>query len=170
MHALDFPEVASTMVDSMYVDDVLDSCETVEGAQHLRCQLSDLLAMAGFRLRKWSSNEPVVTKDIPKEDRLPTLVINKDELPKTKTKTLGVVWEVQRDVFTFRVEQQLLDSKKPPKRNVLSAIASLFDPLQFLAPFTVRAKILMQDIWMAGIDWDDVLPENVKAKWVAELP
>ena len=155
----------------MYVDDVLDSCETVEGAQHLRRQLSDLLAMAGFRLRKWSSNEPVVTEDIPEEDRLSTLAINKDDLPKTKT--LGVMWEAQRDVFTFRVEQPLLDSKKPTKRNVLSAIASLFDLLQFLTPFTVRAKILKQEIWMAGIDWDDVLPENLKAKWekwVAELP
>lgn len=86
-------------------------------------QLFDLLAMAGFRLGKWSSNEPVVTKDIPEEDRLPTLAINKDDWPRTKT--LGVMWEVQRDVFTFRVEQPPLDSKKPTKRNVLSAIASL---------------------------------------------
>lgn len=37
--ALEFPEAASTVEDSMYVDDVLDSCETVESAQHLR-QLS----------------------------------------------------------------------------------------------------------------------------------
>ena len=56
-HASDIPEAASTVEDSMYVDDVLDSCETVESAQHLRRQLSALLAMAGFKLRKWSSNE-----------------------------------------------------------------------------------------------------------------
>ena len=59
-HALDFPQAASTIEDSMCEDDVLDSCETVESAQHLRRQLSSLLAMAGFTLRKWSSNEPVV--------------------------------------------------------------------------------------------------------------
>ena len=31
----------------------------------------------------------------------------------------------------------------------------------------------MQEIWMAGVDWDDVLPEDLKSKWekwVAELP
>ena len=170
-HASDFPEAASTVEDSMYVDDVLDSCETVESAQHLRRQLSALLAMAGFKLRKWSSNEPVVIEDIPKEDRLPTLELDKDILPKTKT--LGVMWEAERDVFTFQVQQPLIDNKAPTKRNVLSAIASLFDPLQFLAPFTVRAKVLMQEIWMAGVDWDDELPENLKAKWekwVLELP
>ena len=170
-HALDFPEAASTVEDSMYVDDVLDSCETVESAQHLRRQLSALLAMAGFKLRKWSSNEPVVIEDVPKEDRLPTLELDKDILPKTKT--LGVMWEAERDVFTFQVQQPLVDNKAPTKRNVLSAIASLFDPLQFLAPFTVRAKVLMQEIWMAGVDWDDKLPENLKVKWekwVSELP
>ena len=127
--------------------------------------------MAGFKLRKWSSNEPVVIEDVPKEDRLPTLELDKDILPKTKT--LGVMWEAERDVFTFQVQQPLIDNKAPTKRNVLSAIASLFDPLQFLAPFTVRAKVLMQEIWMAGVDWDDELPENLKPKWekwVLELP
>lgn len=79
----------------------------------------------------------------------------------------------QKRCFTFQVQQPLVDNKPLTKRNVLSAIASLFDPLQFLAPFTVRAKVLMQETWMAGVDWDDELPENLKAKWekwVSELP
>ena len=170
-HALDFPQAASTTEDSMCEDDVLDSCETVESAQHLRRQLSTLLAMAGFKLRKWSSNEPVVIEDVPKEDWLPTLDLDKDILPKTKT--LAVMWEAERDVFTFQVQQPLINNKAPTKRNVLSAIASLFDPLQFLALFTVRAKVLMQEIWMAGVDWDEELPENLKVKWekwISELP
>ena len=37
----------------------------------------------------------------------------------------------------------------------------------------MRAKVLMQEIWMAGIDWDDVLPNELTIKWekwVSELP
>ena len=37
----------------------------------------------------------------------------------------------------------------------------------------MSAKILMQEVWMAGVDWDDLLPDdfNVKwEKWVSELP
>ena len=83
----------------MYVDDVLDSCETSQSAQQLRRQLSELLALAGFKLRKWSSNEPIVIEDILLQDRLSTLEISKDEL--LKTKTLGVMWEANKDVFTF---------------------------------------------------------------------
>lgn len=55
------------------------------------------------------------------------------------------MWEANKDVFTFQVEPPNVN-KVPTKRNVLSAIAGLFDALQFLAPFTVRAKILMQEV------------------------
>lgn len=54
-HALDFSEAADTVNDSIYVDDELDSCETTQSAQQLRHLLSELLALAGFKLRKWSS-------------------------------------------------------------------------------------------------------------------
>ena len=94
------------------MDGVLDSCETVESAQQLRHQLSDLLAMAGFKLRKWSFNEPVVTEDVQKEDRLPTLELHKDILPKTKT--LGVMWEAETDVFTSQSHSST--TNQPPSK------------------------------------------------------
>ena len=48
---------------------------------------------------------------------------------------------------------------------MLSSIARLFDPLQFLAPFTIRAKILQQKTWTAGIEWDEQLPESLCVEW-----
>ena len=111
-YASEFPEAASTVEDSMYVDDVLDSCETVESARHLRHQLSTLLAMAGFKSRKWSSNVPVVIEDIPKEDRLPTLELDKDNLPKTKN--LGVMWEAERDSLLSKYNSHSLTTNHPP--------------------------------------------------------
>ena len=91
-----------------------------------------------------------------------TLELEKDNVPKNKT--LGVMWEAKRDVSSFQVQKPLVGKKPLIKRNVLSAIASLFDSLQFLTPFTVRAKVLIQEIWMAGVDWGNELPENLKAK------
>ena len=96
------------------------------------------------------SNEVEVIKDVPFEDRLPGLEINSGNLPVMKT--LGVSWQANWDVFTFQVTPPPL-SELPTKRNVLSSIAKLFDPIQILSPFTIRAKILLQNIWAAGIEW-----------------
>ena len=37
---------------------------------------------------------------------------------------------------------------------------SIFDPLGFIFPLTIKARILMQDIWSSGINWNDPLREN----------
>jgi hypothetical protein len=148
----------------MYVDDVLDSCETSKDAIELRRQLSELLNSASFRLRKWSSNNKSVLEDVPEEDRQPGLEIREDGRPTGKVKTLGVTWKSENDVFTFNVKIPEI-KETTTKREVLSAISTLFDPLQFLSPFTVRAKILMQNIWTAGLNWDDPLPRTLLDRW-----
>ena len=50
------------------------------------------------------------------------------------------------------------------KRIFLSRIAILFDPLGLLAPFLIRAKILMQEVWLNGLDWDERLPQELSTK------
>ncbi len=67
-HATDYPHAAETVNDSMYVDDVLDSCEMIDEAVQLRRELSELFALGNFKLRKWSSNDPAVLNDIPATD------------------------------------------------------------------------------------------------------
>ena len=116
----------------------------------------------GFNLRKWSSNEPSVLEEVPFENRLASLQIQDENLPVQKM--LGDLWKAYEDTFTFEVE--IPETKgNLTKRGVLSSIATLFDLLQFLAPFTVLAKILMQKIWMAVIGWDYKLPSQLLMKW-----
>ena len=50
------------------------------------------------------------------------------------------------------------------KEVFLQRIAMLVDPLGFLAPFIIRAKILMQEIWIVGVGWDDPLPDEMNKK------
>ncbi len=164
MKATDYPEAADTVNNSMYVDDVLDSSETQQEAIELRRQLSEMLNAAHFHLRKWSSNDRSVLEDVPMEDRQPDIEIREDGRPTGKLKTLGVTWRSENDVFTFNVQPPVLN-ERATIREVLSSISTLFDPLQLLSPFTVRAKILMQDIWSAGLDWDDTLPQSLLDRW-----
>lgn len=51
------------------------------------------------------------------------------------------------------------------KRNFLSLIARMFDPLGLISPFTMYAKILFQEIWQFGLGWDETLPHVLKEKF-----
>ncbi|KAL0871839.1 hypothetical protein ABMA27_004314 [Loxostege sticticalis] len=59
------------------------------------------------------------------------------------------------------------------KRTVLREIASLFDPLGWLSPAIITAKIFMQKLWLHGKDWDEIVPSQLKDEWLkyrSELP
>ena len=49
---------------------------------------------------------------------------------------------------------------------VLSKIATLFDPLEFLGPYIIRGKIIMQELWLQGLEWNDPL-EELRYKFIS---
>ncbi|KAG7196819.1 hypothetical protein KM043_016604 [Ampulex compressa] len=78
-----------------------------------------------------------------------------------KTKVLKVVWSPTLNAFEFRFEP--VPNSNGMKRLVLSQIARLFDPLGWVAPVLIRSKLLMQDLWLNGVDWVDALAGEVLA-------
>ncbi len=118
--------------------------------------------------RKWISNSSNVLKEIQIQDRKSEVDLDSGQLPDTKT--LGVWWIAEQDVFTFR-ETAPANDMIYTKRNFLRKIATLFDPIGLLAPYTL-SKMLLQDMWTAGLDWDDNLEEpleNSARTWFNEL-
>ena len=59
------------------------------------------------------------------------------------------------------------------KRSVLRISTRIFDPLGFISPVTITAKMLFQKLCMQKIGWDNPLSGDTLAKWekfIAELP
>ena len=104
--------------------------------------------------RKWLPNSEVVLSHIPAEDQATEMKIEETELHGAKT--LGILLLARDDVFTFHFKP-VDDDFVYTKRNVLTKVALLFDPLGFLLPYTIRAKILLQMMWSCGLDWDEQL-------------
>jgi hypothetical protein len=157
------------------MDDAMDSMKKWEEAIELYCQLSELWGKARMVPRKWLSNSTKVLENILQDKRaseVSEISLTEGILPKTKA--LGVIWSPGSDEFGFQSTCSFTDTKSQTltKRFFLKKIASLFDPLGFLAPFCIQGKILMQQIWISGRDWDEEVntkeAEEVR-EWFSEL-
>ena len=56
---------------------------------------------------------------------------------------------------------------KMMKRNILSQVVRIYDPIGSAAAFIVRAKIGRRELWQKGLDWDDEIPPAVQESWVS---
>ena len=52
------------------------------------------------------------------------------------------------------------------KRSVLSIIAGIYDPLGLIAPITFYCKHFVQQLWLAGTDWDEPLSGSLANQWL----
>ncbi|GFT73160.1 integrase_H2C2 domain-containing protein [Trichonephila clavipes] len=81
----------------------------------------------------------------------------------SEIKVLGVYWNPKHDCFSFRVKIDLHELNT--KRDVLSTIARIYDPLGLLGLVVAKAKIFLQKLWMLKIDWTDLLPDTINREW-----
>ena len=85
-------------------------------------------------------------------------------------RALGIQWGVQSDTFQFKI---VVKDRPPTRRGIISVISSIYDPLGFVAPLILPAKIILRDLCRKRLDWDDrISPEDVTRleDWLQELP
>lgn len=151
-----FPLGAKIIESHSYVDDIFAGADTVQQVKKARQELSDILSTGGFPLSKWAVN----CSDIyPAGDTNPRHFQEVEGV-----NTLGLTWSPINDAFSLNVN--LLPSTSITKRSILSEVSRLFDPLGWIAPVVIIGKIMIQDLWIAGIDWDHTLPTELSEKWV----
>lgn len=160
-------EAAETVKRNMYVDDMMKSTSTNEKAIVLVAQLRELLSRGGFRLTKWYSNAREVLTTIPESERAKS-VVNLD-LEKLPTETaLGLKWNTEEDKFVWEASEKILqvvNQRPTTRRGMVSAIYSLFDPLGFIAPYTMKAKLMLQTLSRKRLGWDDLIEETERTQW-----
>lgn len=164
-----FPSAARVIREGIYMDDVLWSCETFSQAVELQNQLIDLLKCGGFILKKWSSNCVDLLERVPSDYRVDPIAFESDNSD-FSIKILGLQWAPSCDEFNFFVNKT---DSVTTKRSVLKLLASIYDPVGFIAPCTFVAKCIMQDLWKLGVGWDEKLPLDVCDRWltfIEELP
>nr|XP_055049230.1 uncharacterized protein LOC129434322 isoform X1 [Misgurnus anguillicaudatus] len=156
-------DTVETVKQNFYVDDCLKSVPTEDAAIKLASQLREMLACGGFKLTKWLSNSKEVMKSIPAEEWAKSLhEVNLDQEDLPFERTLGVLWDVEKDCFTFDVKAV---DKPATKRGILSTTSSIYDPLGFVSPFILKAKAIFQELCRIKVDWDEKIPVEIAEQW-----
>jgi len=78
-------------------------------------------------------------------------------------RVLGVLWNITRDLFGFKICATLPTSLI--RTRVLSAICSLYDPLGAAAPVGIVAKMLLQGICSRCLSWDKTISSDAEEAW-----
>ena len=155
------PIISSIINNNFYVDDCLVSLPSAEEAIYVYHNLTSFLARRGFYLTKWITNHEAMLNEIPKENR--SKKAQQHLLGySTEDRVLGIQWKVNLDHFTFNVK---LPDKPFTRRGILSTVASLFDPLGFVAPVLLEAKQILQTLNKRNLGWDEPIAEVEFEQW-----
>ena len=90
-------DAACTCKDNTYMDDILDSVKTTEGAKKLTTDIVHILKKCSFKVKGWQSNTNLCKSKLDKSEiKVPQ--------HRTEAKVLGIVWNSSEDNLKYKVE------------------------------------------------------------------
>ncbi|XP_070854715.1 uncharacterized protein [Drosophila suzukii] len=109
------------------------------------------MSSANLELGKWVPNTSFIQKDDTNAQSSPV-------------KVLGLYWDPGKDILAYNIG--LTANPDYTKRQVLSDVSRIFDPLGLLAPIVIKFKIIFQKLWLLNLDCDDPLPTKLADTWL----
>jgi Pao retrotransposon peptidase len=174
-HAEKFADKYKLAVDGLvlrtYMDDYFNSHSSLEEAVEVSLQAVEIMKSAGFELAKFQSNSREFLLKMPVECRKESVMNLQPESDNNITKVLGMFWDTAEDCFTYRLHEEHLKQelathdRMPTKRQVLRLVMKVFDPLGLISNFTIRGRIILQEIWRDGTKWDMPINERLLPHW-----
>ena len=150
------PEVVPIVEKNFHMDDYLDSCTSKNESLQSSREISCLLRKGGFKLAKFVRNFRELEQVEPPVDS------------KKSIHALGLAWNHKRDALVVS-----RGTRKPVKEpitqgTIFSCVASVFDPNDLVAPYTIKASLMLKDIWRSsGQNWDTPLPTGMAEEFVS---
>ena len=137
-------------VEKFYVDNYLNTYDRECDPINDKAKLKDLMLDTNTPLQEWVSNSE------------PFNLLYRLDVSITQN-ILGVSWELRADTLHITPGDKLMNAAtgKFMKRKVLVLISSLFDPLGWLSPLSIRGRIFLQTLWKNKVGWDQELPEQL---------
>ena len=149
--------ISCDILNNLYVDNVISGSSS---ENEVICYYHDarkLLSEACFNLRAWVTNSPQLRAITQQEKTADTAIPNN---------ILGILWNPISDHLSLSFKGPLTTGTLlTTKRELLQELSKVFDPLGIATPVTIQAKLLIQKIWTAQIEWDEPLGAELAKEW-----
>ena len=121
----------SKFVDKFYVDNCMNTYDNQDELVTDKVTLDNVMNQASMPIQEWVSNNQHFNS------------LYQLAVPVTQN-VLGISWNSNTDNMNIVVGEKLIheDSWRYTKRKVLSLVSSIYDPLGWVSPLTVRGKML----------------------------
>ncbi|CAK1600398.1 unnamed protein product [Parnassius mnemosyne] len=159
----DHPVAAKTIKEDFFMDDLMSGQDNITNAIKTAKEVSYILQKGGFKLQIWASNSLDFLKEFEPNER--SSLINIDLDVHGTVRALGLSWNIEKDILEYNVNLPT-PSEIITKRVILAEIQRLFDPLGWLTPTLLPAKIIMQKLWLKKVSWDDAVEPEIKKEWL----
>ena len=165
-HRLEYgPLVAQAARLNFYIDDLIKSLWNTAIAKEFRISITAAMKDAGFDLCKWRASEPEVLEG-DETDPAPAGSVDVSGAEDDAVKLLGMRYSFSTDMFSYLPDRSKTEMTVETKRQMLQLIASIFDPLGFMEPFVIWARMILQKVLRQVESWDS---KDVPADLLAEF-
>ena len=138
------------------MDNIISGCDQELEALAYYKDARSIMNEAHFNLRSWSSNSSSLRDQAAKDGTADTNGI---------VNILGLKWDPSTDTISLTSSKEESTRQLVTKRNVLQVSSKVYDPLGFLSPVTIRAKLLIQQLWQQQLEWDEPLSTELTSEW-----
>ena len=170
-----YPTESKELKEQTYVDDMLIAAENQTEIRLKAERIDEIGNHAGMPNKGWTFTGDDVSYGV---------IMGADD-KNAEEKVLGLFWDPKTDEFYFKVILYMKSEDGAEgivscvtelfgqtflitRRIVLSNVGRVFDPIGFLSPLILEAKLLLRESWcVPGIGWDDPLPEEQANRWLA---
>ena len=146
-------EVASLIKDKFYVDNLVLSSNQGVQLPFIINSIKEIMNSGGLPLREWGSNCPSLLSALDDDEKVAS----------NEMKILGYIYDSDWDTLQLKVKQ--LNKDASSKRQILSALSSVFDPIGIFAPIMLQGKLIIRKLCQQVSDWDEAASTEISKLW-----